>query len=100
MWSANNDKKSIYVICVQHNEIEAFLLIVFVELWEYRDDFKFFLSEILFYNHDYREWEFFPEWYLNQLILCMSLDQPFLWNSLYCHNTYCENDVQSQYLPF
>lgn len=52
MWSANNDKKSIYVICFQHNETEAFEAYCVCELWDYRDDFKFLLSEILFYNQD------------------------------------------------
>lgn len=48
MWYASNTMK-----------LRLLLLIVFVKLWEYRDDFKFVLSEILFYNQDYHERDVF-----------------------------------------
>lgn len=48
MWYASNTKK-----------LRLLFLIVFVKLCEYRDDFKFFLSEILFYNQDYHDGDFF-----------------------------------------
>lgn len=48
MWHASNTKK-----------LRLLFLIVFVKLWEFRDDFKFFLSEILFYNEDYHDRYFF-----------------------------------------